>query len=234
MRVRYNPAARPELAAWPFFIDDPKAQAGRWADVFADPHKPFRVELGCCKGGFLAQLAAREDGFNYLGIDIKSEVLLKAKHNIEATYAAQNRPIDNVVITAQNIELFSRLFSPAEMIQRIYLNFPNPCHKSGYAKHRLTHPRQLIQYRQQMPVGGEIHFKTDDDLLYRKTLSYLPLTGFDVVWQTDNLHENEPEDNIRTEHETMFLEQGLTIKRIVARKNDTILKTEDFSTLKNI
>ena len=35
---------------------------------------------------------------------------------------------------------------------------------------------------------------------------------------TYDLHENEPEWNIRTEHEGMFTEMGIKIKALIARK----------------
>ena len=36
---------------------------------------------------------------------------------------------------------------------------------------------------------------------------------------TFDLHENEPEWNIRTEHEGMFTEMGIKIKALIARKD---------------
>ena len=83
---------------------------------------------------------------------------------------------------------------------------------------RLTYPRQLIQYRDFLKDGGEIYFKTDDDDLFRDSLTYFPASGYDIVWQTYDLHENEPEWNIRTEHEGMFTEMGIKIKALIARK----------------
>ena len=48
--------------------------------------------------------------------------------------------------------------------------------------------------------GGEIYFKTDDDDLFRDSLEYFPASGYEITWKTFDLHENEPEWNIRTEH----------------------------------
>ena len=67
--------------------------------------------------------------------------------------------------------------------------------------------------------GGEIYFKTDDDDLFRDSLEYFPASGYDIEWMTYDLHENEPEWNIRTEHEGMFTEMGIKIKALIARKN---------------
>ena len=42
----------------------------------------------------------------------------------------------------------------------IYINFCNPWSKNASSnKHRLTYPRQLIQYREFLKDGGEIYFK---------------------------------------------------------------------------
>ena len=104
-------------------------------------------------------------------------------------------------------------------MDRIYINFCNPWSKNGSShKHRLTYPRQLINYREFLKDGGEIYFKTDDDDLFRDSLEYFPASGYDIEWMTFDLHENEPEWNIRTEHEGMFTEMGIKIKALIARK----------------
>ena len=65
---------------------------------------------------------------------------------------------------------------------------------------------------------SRIYFKTDDDDLFRDSLEYFPASGYDIEWMTFDLHENEPEWNIRTEHEGMFTEMGIKIKALIARK----------------
>ena len=187
MRMRFKPYARPELLACDFHVHEPLTHAGHWHELYPRPGQPLHLELGCGKGGFLAQLAPRDRGINYLGIDITDKVLILAKRKIEAAYAE--------------------------------INFCNPWSKNaGSNKHRLTHPRQLLQYRMLMPEGAEIYFKTDDDDLFRDSLGYFPAAGFEITWQTFDLHKNEPDWNIRTEHEGMFSEQGIPIKALIARK----------------
>ena len=69
-----------------------------------------------------------------------------------------------------------------------------------------------------MDEGAEIYFKTDDDDLFRDSLGYFPAAGFEITWQTFDLHAEEPDWNLRTEHEGMFSEQGIPIKALIARK----------------
>ena len=219
MRMRFKPYAGPELAACPFHLNEPMRYTGTFHDVFARPHLPLHLELGCGKGGFLAQLACMHPDRNYIGIDITDKVLILAKRNIERIYAQAEQTPDNVVILSHDIERISCLFSQKDTIERIYINFCNPWNrKSGQKKHRLTHPRQLIQYREFLTEHGEICFKCDDEDLFEDTLLYLPQAGFEITWYTRDLHAQEPAWNIRTEHETMFTEMGIPTKAIFAKK----------------
>lgn len=222
MRMRRKPWARPELAACPFCYDeysnDPTQYRGRWRQQFARPEAPLWLELGCGKGGFVAQAALRWPQANFLAVDIKSEVLALAKRRVEAAFAAEGRPVENVKLIAQEICLIERLLDENDAVGRIFINFCNPWPKEYHNKRRLTHPRQLLLYRQFLADGGEIRFKTDDDDLFDASLQYFPDAGFEILWQTRDLHAQEPEWNLRTEHEQMFSEQGIPIKALIARK----------------
>lgn len=174
--------------------------------------------FGCGKGSFIAKLAVQNPEINYLAIDIKSEVLGLAKRNIEKEYLNAQKEIDNVLLTAYEIEIIQNILNEKDTVDRIYINFCNPWPKPRHNKKRLTHTKQLEKYKTFLKPGGEIYFKTDDDNLYKATIRYLEGTGFKIIKQTENLHK-EPiwENNIETEHEKMFEEQGITTKAIIAK-----------------
>ena len=174
--------------------------------------------FGCGKGSFIAKLAVQNPEINYLAIDIKSEVLGLAKRNIEKEYLNAQKEIDNVLLTAYEIEIIQNILNEKDIVDRIYINFCNPWPKPRHNKKRLTHTKQLEKYKTFLKPGGEIYFKTDDYNLYKATIRYLEETGFEIIKQTENLHK-EPiwVNNIETEHEKMFEEQGITTKAIIAR-----------------
>ena len=174
--------------------------------------------FGCGKGSFIAKLAVQNPQINYLGIDIKSEVLGLAKRNIEKEYLNAQREIDNVLITAYEIEIIQNILNEKDVVDRIYINFCNPWPKPRHNKKRLTHTKQLEKYKTFLKPDGEIYFKTDDYNLYKATIKYLEESGFKIIKQTEDLHK-EPiwENNIETEHEKMFEEQGITTKAIIAK-----------------
>lgn len=219
MRIRHKPWAKPELEACPFYISEPKLNRGHWNTIFPGEKKPLRLELGCGKGGFISQEAPANPDYHYIAMDIKNEMLVLAKRKLEAAYAEQQLPLDNVRIFICNLMQFSEYFSPEDRIDRIYINFCNPWPKGKHKKRRLTHPRQLQQYR--TVLDGEIWFKTDDDELFEESILYFQECGFDIVFQTTDLHQEPDIQSFRTEHEAMFEEMGKTIKFLIARPQQT-------------
>ena len=178
MRMRFKPYAHDELMAADFHVHEPLIWGGKWHSQYARPEQPFVLELGCGKGGFISQLASAHPENNYLGIDITDKVLILAKRKIEAAYAEAGRPIDNVKIMSTDIERIKGVITPEDTVSRIYINFCNPWSKNASSnKHRLTYPRQLIQYRDFLKDGGEIYFKTDDDDQFRDSLTYFPASA---------------------------------------------------------
>lgn len=174
--------------------------------------------FGCGKGSFIAKLASKNQDINYLAIDIKSEVLGLAKRNIEKEYLEAKREIDNVLITAYEIEIIQNILNEKDTVDRIYINFCNPWPKPRHNKKRLTHTKQLEKYKTFLKPEGEIYFKTDDENLFNASIKYFEQEGFEIVSKTYNLHK-EPiwKDNIETEHEKMFEEQGITTKALIAK-----------------
>ena len=106
-----------------------------------------------------------------------------------------------------------------DKVERIYINFCNPWPRGKHHKKRLTHTRQLEKYKQFLINGGKIYFKTDDDNLFNDSINYFKETGFNILKYTYDL-QKEPDfwNNIKTEHEDMFIEQGIKIKALIAEK----------------
>lgn len=219
MRIRFKPWARQELEASSFYEDYPEEYIGRWKEHFNNPEKPLHLELGCGKGNFIANLAVKHPENNYIAIDLVDAMLGLAKRNIEEVYNENGKEIDNVLLIRHDIERILLIMNDNDCIDRIYINFCNPWLKGKHRKKRLTHTKQLEKYKQFLKDNGEIYFKTDDDSLFTSSLTYFKESGFDIIKKTYDLH-NKPifEENIETEHEKMFTEQGIKIKALIAIK----------------
>lgn len=123
-----------------------------------------------------------------------------------------------MLLTAYEIQLIQNILNENDKIDRIYINFCNPWPKPRHNKKRLTYPNQLQKYKMFLKNKGEIYFKTDDEGLFNASIKYLEQEGFKIIAKTFDLHK-EPiwKDNIQTEHEKMFEEQGVTTKALIAR-----------------
>lgn len=218
MRIRCKKWARPELEASKFYIDKPEKVKGKWSEQFENPKQPLHLELGCGKGQFMAQLAVENQNINYIAIDLVDAMLGLAKRNIEQAYDQANIEPKNILITRFDIERILLILDKQDEIERIYINFCNPWPRGKHRKKRLTHSIQLEKYKQFLKKNGEIYFKTDDDELFESSLIYLKESGFEILKQTYDLHQEQIfEKNIETEHEKMFSEQGIKIKACIAR-----------------
>ena len=166
MRIRRKKEARPELEACSFYIAKPEQYKGNWQNLFQNQN-PIYLELGCGKGWFAAEFGANHPNINLLAIDIKSEILWYAMKKIEKAYQEKELQVNNLYIMPQNIEQILNIFNEQDKIERIYINFCNPWPRPRHKKRRLTHIRQLEQYKNFLVPNAQIHFKTDDDELFK-------------------------------------------------------------------
>ena len=223
MRIRFKPWARPELEASKFYIDNPEEYKGKWRTLFNN-NNPIHLELGCGKGGFISQLASSNLDVNYIAIDMVDAMLGLAKINVEKVYSENEISIDNIYLTRYDIERILMIMDENDKIDRIYINFCNPWPRGKHRKKRLTHTRQLEKYKQFLKDGGEIYFKTDDDGLFNDSLLYFEEAGFEIEDKTFDLANNEEFwNNIETEHEKMFKDEGIKIKAAKVKKINRIL-----------
>ena len=212
MRMRKKKNLLPRMAACAGVqVQQPEELRGAWRARFgAAEDAVLNVEIGCGKGGFILEMARQNPAQLFLAIERVESVLLVAMEK------AQKAELDNLLFLSYDAARLEQVFAPGE-VDRIYLNFSDPWLPKGQHKRRLTHPRQLMQYRSFLSPGGEIYFKTDDVPLFTATKRYLAMCGFEVTYQTDDLHATDT-PNVMTEYERNFSMQGLPIYRLVARK----------------
>ena len=102
-------------------------------DIFGNDN-PVCLEVGCGKGKFVCEMAAKNPQVNYVACEKISNVL------IEALEMAKKEGLENVYFLNCAAEVLEKYFERGS-VERVYLNFSNPLPKEGYKKQRLTHPR---------------------------------------------------------------------------------------------
>lgn len=218
MRIRRKKWAQKELEECTFYIDEPDIYKGKWRNQFKNSNIDLHVELGCGKGSFISCLASQNRNVNYIAVDMIEAMLGLSKRNIEKAYNFEQP--NNLFLIRANVEQICNIFDVSDQISRIYINFCNPWPKKKHNKKRLTHPRQLESYKSFLVDKGEIYFKTDSDELFEASKLYLKDCSFNITSETYDLHSNDIfGNNIETEHEKMFSEEGIKIKALIAIYN---------------
>ena len=200
MRMRKKKNLLPRMeACGALLVADPRALRGRWRELLPDARE-LRVELGCGKGRFTAETAAAEPDVLLIAVEKVPDAMVVAMER------ARDAGLHNVFFVDGDAACLPDFFAPGE-VDRIYINFCDPWPKSNQKKRRLTHGNFLQLYRRVLPMGGEIHFKSDNDKLFEWSLEEIPQFGFRLSQVTRDLHANGPV-GVMTDYEAKFYQQG--------------------------
>ena len=215
MRIRKKKWAEPELMQCRYYVTEPETYRGRWREFFGNDH-PIELEVGCGKCTFIAEKAMRNPDVNYIAVDIKNDMLGVGRRNIERLFEPTGHSPTNIALVRYNVEMLDRVIAEEDGVGRLYINFCNPWPRLKHKKRRLTYPRKLLMYKAFLTPDAKIFFKTDDDGLFDDSLEYFRFAGCEITYVTRDLHNSDISDNIVTEHEKMFSDEGVPIKYLEA------------------
>ena len=210
MRIRRKPNLIPRMERCAHVqIKDPAELKGEWLKANPD-YSALWLELGCGKGRFTADTAEQNPEALLVAIEKVADAMIIGMERVS------DREIKNVRFIDTDVLALPIIFAQGE-VDRIYLNFSDPWPKNRDAKHRLTSPGFLDLYESVLKPEGEIHFKTDNKPLFEYSVETFISEGWTLSEVTRNLHENGVV-GVMTDYEAKFYEQGITINRLVAKK----------------
>ncbi len=209
--------------------------------IFGNDH-PLVVEVGCGKGDFIVRLSAEKPACNYIALERISDVAVIAVEKYARSrglgamapnggwLAPDGTLYKNGAVWAIPEELRGNVrFAVADAngflarlgddsLDAVIANFSDPWPGKGTDRRkRLTSPAFLENYRRVLKPDGLFSFKTDNDELFDYTAEILPENGFAIRYLTRDLHASDrAADNIVTEYERNFTEQGIPIKMLEA------------------
>lgn len=213
MRKRHNVEPRMERcsAVW---IREPEKMAGNWRSLMPGA-KELRVEVGCGKGRFTVETAAKEPEVLFIAIERVKDAMVIA---METTVTMG---LKNVFFVSMDVAQIHHFFTKDE-VDLLYINFCDPWPRSKNAKRRLTYRTFLEKYKYILKMGGQIHFKTDNSGLFEFSLEEMALCNLEIHNLTRDLHANGPV-GVMTDYEEKFHSLGTPINRceaIVVEKTD--------------
>ncbi len=207
MRMRKKKNLDTRMDACEAYLEKlPDEWQGRWRERLAGA-KGVALELGCGKGRFTVETAAREPEMLFLAVERIPDALVTAMER------ARQMQLNNVIFICDDAARLHQWFAPGE-IDRLYINFCDPWPSKKHAKRRLTYETFLKSYRPVLAEGGQIHFKTDNKPLFEFSLTQFPRAGYALSEVSYDLHADQP-DVVMTDFEAVFHAEGVKINRCV-------------------
>ncbi len=195
-----------------YLIKEPQEYIGKWATIFNN-NQPIHLEIGMGKGDFIYHMALKYPHINFIGIEKYTGVIARAIKKYPT-------PLPNLYLINMDAKDLSKVFNGE--IATIYLNFSDPWPKARQEKRRLTSLDFLKIYDLVFKDNKRIVMKTDNKDLFAYSLVSLSNYGYILKDVSLDL-ANKDIDNVLTEYEIKFRNQGITINYLEAiQKNLTI------------
>ena len=188
---------------------DPENKRGLWREISGE--RDLYVEIGCGKGKFITEMAAKHPENFYVAVEGNTSVMLRALQKADAN------ELSNIIFIPKFTEDIRDWFSEDE-VAGIYLNFSDPLPKKYCYKKRLTYRGRLISYFDVIRRNGKIEFKTDNTAFFEWTIGEIIAANLAIEYINRDLHSSD-EENIMTEYENKFSTQGEKIKKLIISQN---------------
>lgn len=171
-------------------------------DQYFSTQAPLELDIGCGKGKFLVARAQNNPGTNFFGTDrllsrlqiIEKKVRKYDMHNVK-------------LLNIENSHAIKYLF-PQDSVTTAYVFFPDPWPKRRHHRRRLFSAAFINSLHNIIRLGGKIHIATDHLEYY----AYI----YKLIKNSTQFEETDlfvPEENERTNFETLFMSQNKPIGR---------------------
>ena len=208
MRLRNVKNAEAIVENSNYVINNPKDYIGKYNDLFKNNNE-IHIEIGMGKGDFIIGMAKKCPNINFIGIEKYESVMVRAIEKLE------NESLNNLRLIRMDAIEIDKVFN--QEIDTLYLNFSDPWPKKRHAKRRLTSPVFLGLYDKIFKGIPHIIQKTDNIGLFASSIENLSVYGYTLEKVSLDL-KNEDIDNVITEYENKFMEKGININYLNAKK----------------
>ena len=172
-----------------------------------DNAAPLHLEVGFGGGHFWALQHHLEGAVNYLGVEISGVSVQKAL----VKYRAAGVP--NGIVTRVAAEFLIRNILPADSLERVYVNFPDPWPKGKHEENRFVRAETFELLSQRLKLGGELWLTTDHPEYYQFALDNARSTGLYDVLETA-----PPAAALQTKYAQKWQAMGISINHARFKK----------------
>jgi tRNA (guanine-N7-)-methyltransferase len=170
--------------------------------------RPVELEIGCADAQFLFERAARDEGRQYIGVEIREDLVRLVNKRARALGV----PVQAVFCQAQ-LHLIEIL--PAGSIERVYINFPDPWFKRRHHERRMVDEALAAGVATVARSGADVFVQSDvwdialDAMsVFERDERFVNLAGEWTFWRAGNPY------GVRSWREQHAEETGLAIWRV--------------------
>ena len=189
-------------------------QFPNWQEVYQALDRPLHLDIGCARGKFLLEMAQINRSVNYLGIEIRQQLV---------EFANQTKDelgLSNLHYLFGNMNSSARAILssfPANSLTTISIQFPDPWFKKRHNKRRVVQPELVEVLVDYLAVGGRVFLQSDIEQVaveMRDRFKANPrlIQQHDTPWLQDNPLP------VPTKRELYVLEQNLPVYRVLLQK----------------
>jgi tRNA (guanine-N7-)-methyltransferase len=188
-------------------------------DLFAEPNLPLHLDIGSARGRFLLELAQRQPRWNHLGLEIRRPLVAAAQADCQVLGLTNL----HYLFCNANVSLEQWLEAlPADLLQRVTIQFPDPWFKKKHHKRRVLQPELVLALAAAQQSGRELFVQSDVLAVMEPMLEVIEATGCYARPSGDArpwlLHNPLP---VATEREQLVLSQQLPVYRVLYRRTLT-------------
>lgn len=192
-----------------YLVSNPTKYKNKWSDFFGNKN-PIHLELGMGRGDFIINMAKKFPNINFIGLEINNSQMVKAVQRLNSQSLPNLKLINIDAMEIDNIF--------GKEIDTIYLTFSEPWPKKIDEKKRFTHFGYLKLYDKIFKKKKHIILKTDNKGFFAYSLETLSQYWYSFERVSLDLHHDEkPIDNIMTDFEKKYFEEGRPIYYVDAR-----------------
>jgi tRNA (guanine-N7-)-methyltransferase len=181
-----------------------------WQSIYGDLAQPLQLDIGCGKGRFLLNMAQLQPNWNFLGLEIR-EPLVHQANDWKTDLSLTNLYYLFCNVNTSLQPLLQSL--PANTLQRVSIQFPDPWFKRKHQKRRVVQPEVVTILADFLVKGGEVFLQSDvpevEQEMCDRFTEHPAFQRTAPTWLSTNPMP------IPTERETSTLERGEAVYRAV-------------------
>ena len=180
-----------------------------WGKIYSHPSQPLHLDIGCARGKFALEMAHIETHWNFLGLEIREPLVIKANHvreklgltNLHYLFCNVNTSIQS---------LLSSL--PPGVLKWVSIQFPDPWFKHRHAKRRILQPELVKGLGECLAPGGVVFLQTDIHFLATEMCRRISVNPCLIRGNSDKWLSENPLP-VRTEREIATQNKGKPVYR---------------------